>query len=183
MFYWHFIAHSPHKDSIRAPMMIIHSENTQVLDARDIMMSRTELVLISKDSLRFLLQEPSTIPKVLSINIKFIYWILKCYLFQLFIENIKSQVLPHNCSWFPYHSHFNRVKSLFLFSQEIFLMTLQWVICGPLQIKTNTLIYFQVHRAHLIDLSAPWYFILLKNTFQYILWIQLIFAVCIYSYC
>lgn len=41
MFYWHLITNSPHEDStVRAPLMITHSENTQVLDARDRMMSR-----------------------------------------------------------------------------------------------------------------------------------------------
>lgn len=41
LIYCHLITNSPQEDStIRAPLMITHSENTQVLDARDMMMSR-----------------------------------------------------------------------------------------------------------------------------------------------
>lgn len=105
-------------------------------------MSRTDL---SSQGLTVPLQEPTTTPIVLSR-----------------VEHIKASSSTR-LFMIPYHFHFNRVKSLFLFSQEVFLMTLQWVKGDPLQIKTNILIYFQVHQTHLIHLSTPWHCILLKR--------------------
>ena len=52
-------------------------------------------------------------------------------------------------------------SSLLSFTEEIFLMTLQWYVV--LQFKAKILNYFQVHQTHLIYLSSPQSSTVLKN--------------------
>lgn len=95
--------------------------------------------------LQFLLQEPTTTPKVLSRG-----------------EHIKAS-FSTRLFMIPLPFPLQQSQESLLLSREVFLMTLQWVIGGPLQIKTNILIYFQVHQTHLIHLSTPWHSILKRE--------------------